>query len=153
MDVRIRKADLKTEIRGIMRMDRLIFPVDAYETSEKWENHKCYWVIVKRRKVGMIAFVHDEDHDKGGGHIHTLGNLYIPSTGIIPDYQGMGLGNIAKAYEVAYALQHGFSSISVTCRKSNEPILKLNKAFGFRRTYVIPHYYGNEDGIRLVREL
>ena len=138
MDVHIRKADLKMEISEIMRQDRLIFPVDAYDSQGQWEGVTCYWLIVDGEKIGTIGFAHDVDVDRSGDVTESPGNCCIETTGVLLGFRGKGLGKILKAYEMAYAIEHGFKRISTTCRKSNAAIIGLNELFGLERVYEIP---------------
>jgi ribosomal protein S18 acetylase RimI-like enzyme len=59
-------------------------------------------------------------------------SLYICSTGILPEFQGKGRGNLFKCWQVAYAPHHGFNRIVTNHRKSNRRIIKLNESFGFK---------------------
>ena len=71
------------------------------------------------------------------------GSLYIASTGIHPDFQGMGFGQLLKNWQVIYARYRGFERIVTNTRKSNSAMIALNRKFGFRIIRTTPRYYSD----------
>lgn len=153
MDLHIQRANIRTEIKSIMRMDRTIFSADAFDEQDQWRGLKVFWVMLGQKKIGTISFAHGFDYAEDGSEIEVPENLYIVSTGILPTHQGKGYGLVAKTYELAYARHHGFQRVSTTCRQSNERILKMNQRFGFRKAHLIREYYGDEPGVQLSRAM
>jgi ribosomal protein S18 acetylase RimI-like enzyme len=46
-----------------------------------------------------------------------------------------------KCWQIAYARQHKFKRIATNSRKSNKPMIALNKKFGFKVIRTTPNYY------------
>ncbi len=114
-------------------------------------------MIVDRRKAGCCAFQRDidfqEDIREDRENIVREGSLYIVTTGILPAFQGLGLGRLMKAWQVSYARRHGFSRMVTNTRKSNKRMIALNRNFGFRVIRTTPAYYSNPPEATAVMEL
>jgi ribosomal protein S18 acetylase RimI-like enzyme len=80
-------------------------------------------------------------------------SLYIGSTGILPKFQGQGLGSLMKAWEIAFARYHGFTRIVTNTRKGNLPMIRLNRKFGFQVIRTSPRYYSDPVESAVVMEL
>jgi ribosomal protein S18 acetylase RimI-like enzyme len=106
-----------------------------------------------KRLRGLTFWHKDFRPDIGPDNIPRKGTLYIASTGIIPEFQSVGLGRLMKAWQVSYARYHSFRRIVTNCRKSNVAMIGLNKGFGFRVTRTTPHYYSDPDEPTVVMEL
>ncbi len=96
-------------------------------------------MLVDGVKAGCCAFHHTGSR-----------TLYIATTGILPRFQGFGLGGLLKAWEIAYARYHGFASHT---RKKNTRMMKLNQKFGFRAVRTIRGYYSDPPDSGVLMEL
>ena len=77
----------------------------------------------------------------------------MASTGILPEFQGRGLGRKQKEWQVGYARDHGFSAIVTNMRKSNVKIKRLNESVGFKFRCLEADYYHEPDEAAVVMEL
>jgi ribosomal protein S18 acetylase RimI-like enzyme len=131
MKTEFRRARKPDEIRSLEIFDRKAFhryPGDWFSRTD-WEAFDAWWLIVDDRKIGCCAFE------------YRSGTLHIASTGILPGFQGHGLGDLMKCWQIAFARQNGFKRIVTNSRKSNKPMIALNKKFGFKVIRTEPGYY------------
>ena len=134
MKTEFRRATLPRELRRLVAFDHKVFKKADWFPKSDWENYESYWMIVDGVTVGCCAFVHHVDFqdDPDEENPPRQGSLYIPTTGILPRFQGKGFGDLLKCWQIAYAGCHGFKRIVTNCRRSNRPMVALNKKFGFR---------------------
>lgn len=135
-------------------LDKKIFNADDAFDPEDFSEYSCFLVQANGVSIGSVVlgehFTIGASFD--GEETAELGILYIASTGLIPQYQGRGIGKMVKAWEVGYARGKGFRKIITNVRLGSQPIIKLNNKFGFVATRIIPNYYA--DGTEsLVMEL
>jgi len=149
MNVEFRKVDLPKDLRALVRMDHKIFPKADWFPPSYWKCCESYWLLVDGKRAGCCAF--DLREDDRGPLPH--GSLYIASTGILPSFQGCGMGRLMKAWQIAYARRNGFTRILTTTRRRNRPMIALNKAFGFRVARKIAGFYADPPDTALVMEL
>lgn len=154
MRVEFRRADVVAELRSLMTFDRKVFGSDAFDRS-MWAEMDAWWMVVDSVKAGCTAFEEDVSFTRDGEPIREKGTLYIATTGVLPRLQGRGLGRLMKAWQVAWARQHGYRRIVTNHRAGNTGIIAMNKAFGFRRIGRIRGYYSgpDEDAISMELEL
>ena len=143
MKVEFRRANVRTELRSLVAFDRKVFRADAFD-ADMWSEFQVWWMLVDGVKAGCAAFE---------PHTPKRGTLYVATTGILPRLQGRGLGRLMKAWQIAWARQHGFVRITSHHRASNTAMIALNKSFGFRRTGTRQGYYTNPDEARVSMEL
>ena len=159
MNIEFRRAVVSREIRSLIAFDRKAFhdyPADWFD-QEAWAACDPWWMIVDRRKVGCCGFVPRVDF-RGDAHRsdespRLRDSLYIVTTGILPRYRGRGFGNLLKSWQVVYARQHGFRRILTNSRKSNRPMIRLNRTFGFKILRTTPSYYDHPREATVVMEL
>ncbi len=147
MHTEFRRAVIPEEIRSLVIFDHKAFdkyPGDWFN-RELWQTYEAWWMMVGDRKIGCCAFRGHvdfrEDLNPAKGNPHRRGSLYIATTGILPQFQGMGFGTLLKAWQLSYARQHRFSRIVTNTRTSNKAMIKLNEKFGFRRIRTTRGYY------------
>jgi ribosomal protein S18 acetylase RimI-like enzyme len=99
--------------------------------------------------VGCSAFQCNVDYDEEP----KVGCLYVASTGILPEFQGKGLGRKQKEWQIEDARNHGFSVIATNMRQSNAPIIHLNQSLGFKFRTSEADYYHDPDEPAVVMEL
>ncbi len=128
MKTEFRRAIQPLELRSLMAFDRRVFPAADRFDAEYWGLCDAWWLLVDGVKAGCCAFEKDS-------------NLYIATTGILPKYQGRGLGALMKAWQIAYARTHGFDRLVTHSRQSNAAIIALNRRFGFRVVRTVKNYY------------
>ena len=111
-----------------MAFDRRVFPAPDRFDPEYWRMCDAWWMVIDGVKAGCCAFEKNT-------------NLHIATTGILPKYQGRGLGSLMKAWQIAYARARGFDRLITHARKSNAGSIALNKKFGFRVIRTVEGYY------------
>jgi ribosomal protein S18 acetylase RimI-like enzyme len=151
-----RQAIFPDETRSLIAFDRKVFPYDYFGRAD-WQHYEAWWMLVGARKVGCCAFEANVDFDgdlrERGAHPPLQGSLYIGTTGILPALQGQGLGQLLKAWQIAYARQHGFTRLITNTRQRNIRMIGLNRKFGFRIVRTTPQYYRNPVDATVVMEL
>lgn len=151
MNTEFRKAILPEETRRLVAFDHKVFLAADWFPPSYWKSCECYWMLVENRKVGCCAFQSGGDFpfDLDGGKGKSL---YISTTGILPRFQGQGLGRLMKSWQIAYGCHHGFERIVTNCRKQNAAMIALNKQAGFRVIRTIPRYYSAPMDATVVME-
>jgi ribosomal protein S18 acetylase RimI-like enzyme len=159
MNTEFRRAMLPEEIRSLVIFDHKAFhkyPRDWFDDVD-WQAYDAWWMIVDGRKIGCCAFELDvdfQDDIRADGENPSLpGSLYIATTGILQQFRGLGFGSFLKNWQILYARRHGFTRIVTNTRKSNRPMLALNRKFGFKVMRTTPNYYGSPPEPTVVMEL
>jgi ribosomal protein S18 acetylase RimI-like enzyme len=157
MKTEFRKAIPATEVRSLMAFDRKVFPPSDLFYADYWKACVVYWLIVDGVKVGCCAFEEhvdfQDDVRKDGANPPLKGTLYIASTGILPKYQGQGLGTLLKSWQICYARRRGFKRIVTNTRSRNTAMIMLNQEFGFEIIRTTPRYYSDPTDATVVMEL
>lgn len=157
MDVEFKKCNPSRELARLRAFDRKVFPKGDLFSTDEWLQYCSYWMIVEEKAVGCCAFQHNvdfqEDIRDDEGNERLKGSLYVATTGILPEYQGKGLGQLLKAWEVAYAKHHDFTRIVTNTRKKNTRMISLNQRFGFYIIRETRGYYSNPADSTVVMEL
>jgi ribosomal protein S18 acetylase RimI-like enzyme len=137
-----------------MAFDRKVFsPSDLFDAAY-WKACVVYWLIIDGVRAGCCAFEENVDFrdDLGDVNPSRKGSLYIASTGILPRFQGKGLGMLLKSWELSYARLHGFTRIVTNTRSRNTAMIRLNRKFGFRVIRTTPRYYSDPSDSTVVME-
>jgi len=151
----INQAVLPADLRSLIAFDHLVFPKSDWFPRDAWTTYDSYWMRLNGRKIGCCAM---QEHtsfqdDLQADDAPRRGSLYIASTGIHPDFQGMGFGQLLKNWQVIYARYRGFERIVTNTRKSNSAMIALNRKFGFRIIRTTPRYYSDPVESTVVMEL
>ncbi len=156
METEFRKAVLPNDLRSLVAFDRKLFASDCFSPVQ-WRYFDAYWMLIDGKRVGCCAFWEhvdfQEDIREDGMNPPQEGTLYIVSTGIATQFQQMGLGQLLKAWQVAYARFHGFRRIVTNTRKRNKRMIRLNQKFGFKIVRTTPRYYSGPTDATVVMEL
>jgi ribosomal protein S18 acetylase RimI-like enzyme len=150
MRTEFRRAKPEAEMRSLLNFDRKIFPVADQFPADYWRQLHSYWLLVGGVKAGCCAFHRHMGFDED---TREAGSLYIATTGILPRYQGRGLGRLFKAWQVAYARHHCFKRVVTHTRKRNKAMIYLNQEFGFEIVRAIPKYYSEPTDSAVEMEL
>ena len=140
MRTEFRKAVLPKELRSLVIFDRKVFRTDAFY-REDWVQYESWWLLVDGVKAGCCAFEKNVGIGPDGEMVPTEGSLYVATTGILPRFQGQGLGSLMKSWQLSYARRNGFARVVGTSRESNTAMIALNERFGFRVVSKIEGYY------------
>lgn len=143
------------EVGLLCELDVRIFDKDAFNTPDLWEGLQTFFILIDGSIIGSVAFRHNTTTSESyeADYFNHPGSLYVVFTGIVPEWQGKGIGNKAKEWEINYAQTCGFAKIVTNARASNTRSIKLNEKFGFRIIRTIPNFYGDEDTVVLERKL
>ena len=134
-------AVLPRELDALMQFDARVFRKPDRFDKAYWRVCSSYWMVVDGVRAGCCAF-------------EVLpGGLYISTTGLLPQYQGKGLGSVLKRWQIEYARRKGFERVVTNTRKSNTRMIDLNHKFGFRITRIEPGYYARPREATVVMEL
>lgn len=157
MHVEFRRVVVPGELRALLAFDRKVFArADLFPTAA-WRQCESHWMIVDGARAGCAAFLphvdFQEDVRDDGENPALSGSLYIATTGLLPRFQGRGLGQLMKAWQVAYARHHGFHRIVTNTREGNHRMIALNRKFGFRVVRTTPGYYSDPADATVVMEL
>jgi ribosomal protein S18 acetylase RimI-like enzyme len=156
MKTEFRKA-LPTEIGELAAFDGKIFRRSDRFPKAYWKHLEAYWMLVDDVKVGCCGFEKgvdfQEDIREDESNCRMDGTLYISTTGILPQFQGKGFGQLLKCWEIAYARYHGFTRIVTNTRKRNRSMIALNRKFGFEVIRTTPNYYSDPADSTVVMEL
>jgi ribosomal protein S18 acetylase RimI-like enzyme len=151
-----RRADPARELRSLIEFDHKVFRKSDWFSAEQWRAFESYWMLVDGRKAGCCALDRHRDFQddlRGDGVDPPLrGSLHIVSTGILPKHQGKGLGTLMKAWQLSFARRHLFARIVTCSRKSNRPMIQLNRKFGFRTVRTTRGYYSGPVESAVVME-
>jgi GNAT superfamily N-acetyltransferase len=157
MTTEFRKAEIPAQLRALASFDRRVFSASDAFPASYWRECEAWWMLIDGRKAGCCAFeLHrdfTEDIAPDGENPPREGTLYIATTGLLPKYQGKGLGAVLKAWEIAYATRHGFNRIVTNTRKRNARMIALNSMFGFTVLRTTPRYYDQPTDATVVMEL
>jgi ribosomal protein S18 acetylase RimI-like enzyme len=157
MEVEFKRAVLPDDLRRLRAFDRKTFPRSDLFSIEDWKECESYWMIIDGTRVGCCAFQKhvdfQEDIRPEPAESGAQGSLYISTTGILPKYQGAGLGSLFKSWQIAYARRNGFHRIVTNTRGRNARMIALNRKFGFRVLRTTPGYYRDPTDSTVVMEL
>jgi ribosomal protein S18 acetylase RimI-like enzyme len=144
MKIEFRKAIIPDEIPALRDFDKKAFHAHPADLSsvEEWGRWESHWVLLDEEIVGCISMETKRKTE-----------LWIASTGLLPEFCGRGLGNKLKQWEIDYAKNNGYPLIGTMMRQSNEKIIGLNKKFGFTVRKIVPGVYLNPDETAVVMEL
>ena len=155
MHTEFRPALLPQDLRSLLAFDRKVFSAADRFTATTWKPFTTFWMLIDDVKVGCCAFQEHVDfrEDIADQNPPRRGSLYITTTGIHPKYQGLGYGQLLKAWEIAYAYRHGFTRMVTNTRRNNKRMIELNRQFGFRQLRTTPGYYTEPTDATVVMEL
>ena len=142
MEMEFVQADVAREARRLRAFDKQVFPPADVFPASYWRECVVYWLVVEGKRVGCCALQAETD-----------GVLYIASTGLLPAWQGKGLGAVMKAWQIAYARSNGFQRMVTETRAGNTRMIELNRQFGFRIRKRVAGYYLDPVETAVVMEL
>ena len=157
MHTEFRSAVIPEELRALQSMDRRIFPAADRFPAKYWMQIQSFWLLVDGVKAGCCGFESHVDFQQDlrddDWNPPLKGSLYIATTGILPRFQGHGLGSLMKCWQIAYARNNRFRRIVTNTRKSNKAMNRLNREFDFRVIRVTKNYYAEPPEPTVVMEL
>jgi ribosomal protein S18 acetylase RimI-like enzyme len=157
MKTEFRKAIVPAELRSLQAFDRKVFRKSDLFPASYWKICESYWMLIDGVKVGCCAFEKHVDFQQDirpdGRNPRMEGSLYISTTGILPRFQGRGLGHLMKQWQIVYARHYGFTRIVTNTRKRNAAMIALNQKFDFQKVRSTSRYYSEPTDATVVMEL
>lgn len=149
--MRIRKLKL-ADLPRVMRIERASFGPEDYSGTTFWAH------LLRDRKHSLVA--EDEQGVVGYALVRmTLGWLGrrrggVTSIAVDPPQRRRGIGRGLMAQALEYLAERGVEEADLEVAVTNGAAQSLYDAFGFRRSRLLPHYYGpDRDGLRMVLDL
>jgi len=115
--------------------------------------------VLRDRKHSIVA---EDEHGAIVGYALVRMNLGwlgarrggITSIAVDPPRRRRGTGRALMAHALEHLSEHGVKEADLEVDANNRAAQSLYEASGFRRSRLLPHYYGpNRDGIRMVLDL
>jgi len=151
MNINIRLSN-NSDLNALEKIEKLSFP--AFQQSPRRKirlslNSPFQKVWVAESKKGskniVVGTVIIHQHKK---------SIRLYSIGILPEYQGIGLGIRLLNHTCNFALAQGCSKISLEASATNEKLIKWYENSGFQKTEYLKDYYCvGEDAVRMVFEV
>lgn len=150
--MRIRKLKL-ADLPRVMRIERASFGPQDYSGTTFWAH------LLRDRKHSFVA--EDEEGVVVGYALvrMTLGWLVrrrggITSIAVDPPQRRRGIGRRLMSEALEHLAEHGVEEADLEVAVANGAAQSLYDALGFRRSRLLPHYYGpDRDGLRMVLDL
>lgn len=143
------------EIDLLCKLDVQIFENDAFDTPELWEDLETFFILANKVIVGSIALRPNtgiaENFD--ADYLPQTGSIYIVSIGLLPAWQGRGIGKQVMQWIIEYARKNNFTVIVSNIRASNIRSILLHQGAGFRIARLILGYYNEPKEDTVVLEL
>jgi len=153
----IRRAR-REDLPRIIEINRKCLP----ENYPEWffEDHLRNWgkafYVAEVPEAGVVGYVMTRvEHGVGVVVKGFVKRGHIVSIAVLPEYRRRGIGTrLMQAAMRSLKEEYGAREVYLEVRVSNTPAIRLYEKLGFRKIYVIPHYYlDGEDAYLMAREL
>jgi ribosomal protein S18 acetylase RimI-like enzyme len=148
----IRHSALR-DLPRVIRIERVAFGPDSYSVS-------TFLAHVMRDRKGLLVAVGEDGAVIGYALVRTtLGWVGrkrggITSIAVNPVDRRLGAGRALMDCALEYLRDQGVKQADLEVGVDNRAAQSLYEACGFRRSHLMPHYYGlNRDGIKMVLDL
>jgi len=146
---RLRVGDLPR----VLQIERVSFGPDAYSAS-------TFMAHVFRDRKGLFV-AHDESGRIVGYTLIRVGLGWIgakrggiTSIAVDPAYRRQGVGRALIAQAIQHLREHDVDEADLEVSVTNRSAQSLYESFGFRRSRLLPDYYGkNRDGIKMILDM
>jgi ribosomal protein S18 acetylase RimI-like enzyme len=119
--------------------------IHTHETHDKINdfirNKRGLWLVALNQQKKIVGEV--DITVKDFARIRHNGSLTI---GILPEYQGQGLGAALMDHAIRWADERGVTRIEISVFASNEPAKALYEKYGFVLEGVRKNFLRNDDG-------
>ncbi|MFN8258726.1 MAG: GNAT family N-acetyltransferase [Bacteroidales bacterium] len=151
MNINIRLSD-KNDLNVLENIERTSFP--SFQQSQRRtllhsinsSNQKVWVAEIKKGKKSTVvgaAILHQ--HKK---------SIRLYSIGVLPEFQGYGVGIRLLNHTCNYAMAKGYGKISLEASARNEKLIKWYENSGFQKTeYLSDYYCPGEDAVRMIFEV
>ena len=151
MNITIRNSEPK-DLNILEKIENFTFP--KFQQSSKRSLHLS--LNSPFQKVWLAEY-------KKGRKLHTVGALILHShkralrifsIGVLPDYQGLGIGLRLLNHACNYALANGYSIITLEASASDLKLIAWYEKSGFIKGELLKDYYcEGEDAVRMAFEV
>jgi ribosomal-protein-alanine N-acetyltransferase len=150
--MRIRRFKL-TDLPRVMQIERVSFG-EARSGATTFLAH-----VLRDRKHSLVA---EDEHGVIVGYMLVRMNLGwlgarrggITSIAVDPPRRRRGTGRALMVEALEHLAEHGVEEADLEVEVNNRAAQSLYEASGFRRSRLLPHYYGpDRDGMRMVVDL
>jgi ribosomal-protein-alanine acetyltransferase len=140
------------DLPRVLQIERVSFGPDAYSAS-------TFMAHVFRDRKGL--FVAEEASEIVGYTLVRVGLGWIgakkgglTSIAVDPGHRRKGIGRALLAHALEYLREHKVDEADLEVNVTNLTAQSLYESFGFRRSRLLPDYYGEKrDGIRMVLDM
>ncbi len=147
----------REDLSRIIEINRKCLP----ENYPEWffEDHLRNWgkaFYVADVGGGVVGYVMTRvEHGVGVIVKGFIKRGHIVSLAVLPEYRRRGIGTrLMQAALKSLKEEYGAREAYLEVRVSNTPAIRLYEKLGFKKVYVIPHYYlDGEDAYLMAREL
>jgi glutathione synthase/RimK-type ligase-like ATP-grasp enzyme/ribosomal protein S18 acetylase RimI-like enzyme len=151
MNINIRNSDIK-DLNLLEKIEQLSFP--TFQQSSKRSLHTS--LISPFQKVWVAEYKIGRKIRPAGSlilHLHKKA-LRVFSIGVLPEFQGNGVGIRMLNHACNYALAKGYSLITLEASARNSNLISWYEKAGFQKGELIKDYYCNgEDAVRMAFEV
>ncbi|ADL19038.1 N-terminal acetyltransferase [Acidilobus saccharovorans 345-15] len=136
------------DIEAILRVEEESFPPRQRYTPETFD----YLLSLR----GSFMIVAEEDGEVAGyalGYVEGRGVGHLASLAVRPAFRRRGIASALLAEAERVLKGEGAVAVKLEVRETNYPAINLYLKFGYRPARRLPRYYGDEDGILMVKVL
>ncbi len=147
MPINIRKST-ENDLVFLEHVERTCFPVFQQSTRKMLQKS----LVSPTQEVWIAEETTEQENLLAGVLIlHTrLRTMRIYSIGVLPEFQGRGIGHKILSHACNQAIARGFEKIILEARKKDEKLIEWYLKAGFVVTHEIENYYtAGEDALRM----
>jgi ribosomal-protein-alanine N-acetyltransferase len=141
------------DLPRVIRIERISFGRDSYSLT-------TFLAHVMRDRRGLLVAEGEPGEVIGYVLVRmTLGWLGVRRGGLTsiavhPAHRRRGAGRALMGRALERLREHGVKEADLEVGVDNRAAQSLYETFGFRRSHLLPHYYGlNRDGLKMVLDL
>jgi glutathione synthase/RimK-type ligase-like ATP-grasp enzyme/ribosomal protein S18 acetylase RimI-like enzyme len=151
MNINIRISDIR-DLEELEKIEKQSFPIFQQSSRRSLQTS-----LISPFQIVWVAESKNGRKSKIAGslilHLHKKA-LRIFSIGVIPEYQGKGVGLRLLGHACNYALAKGYSVVTLEASSRNQKLIEWYEKSGFRKGELIKDYYcEGEDALRMLFEV
>jgi [ribosomal protein S18]-alanine N-acetyltransferase len=131
-----------------------ILEIERQFGEESWQQEEFLRFLAKRSRYFRVI---EDDGLVTGYYIVSWRSGFsicdLCSIAIAPLYQGKGQGSLLMKDIISECQQQRFRKIRLEVAEKNSVARKMYSSWRFREVGVIPHYYHDDNAIRMQRDL
>jgi len=141
------------DLPRVLQIERVSFGPDSYSAS-------TFLAHVFRDRKGLLVAENEQGKIVGYALVRVgLGWIGgkkggITSLAVDPVHRRRGIGRALLGHALHYLREHNVQEADLEVNIANRAAQSLYESYGFRRSRLLPDYYGeNRDGVKMVLEL